>query len=76
MSSPTEQQPSAATEPEYEWGIRVHAPGGTFHTEWGFNEDPRNGYIDEDGEVEINNSYRQVLAVGKRLKSPEVWENV
>lgn len=76
MSSPSDDKAPAIAEPEYEWGIRVHAPGGTFHTEWGFNEDPRNGYIDEDGEVEIDNSYRQVLAVGKRLKSPEVWENI
>lgn len=76
MSSTTENKPPASTELEYEWGIRTHAPGGTFHTEWGFKEDPRDGYIDMDGEVEIDNSYRRVLAVGKRLKSPEIWENV
>ena len=64
-------------EPEYEWGVKYHAPGGGFHTEWGFAEDPRtSGVIDEDGEIEVGMDYRAVVAVGKRVKSPEVWENM
>lgn len=66
---------SATPEPEYEWGIQYHAPGGQFLTDWGYAVDPRtNGVIDEDGEVEIGSDYRTVTAVGKRQKSPEVWE--
>ena len=68
----------AVTEPEYEWGIKTHSAGGTVSTDWGYKEDPRTtGVIDEDGEVEVEGGYyRLVLAVGKRLKSPEVWEEL
>lgn len=63
-------------EPEYEWGVKYHAPGGEFRTDWGFNEDPRTGFIDEDGEIEVGLNYVRVVAVGRRVKSPEVWENL
>lgn len=79
MNSANETKPVASTdvEPEYEWGVKYHAPGGVFHTDWGYSEDPRTtGVIDEDGEIEVGMDYRAVIAVGKRVKTPEIWENL
>jgi hypothetical protein len=72
------QSPSALLAPEYEWGVKYRSVwGGGLETVWGYDADPRTtGVIDEEGDIEINSYYHPVVAVGKRVKSPEVWENV
>lgn len=79
MKNENESQttPTTAVEPEYEWGVKYHAPGGEFHTDWGYSEDPRTtGVIDEEGDIEIESYYHKAFAVGKRIKAPQVWEEI
>lgn len=70
-----ENETPASTEPEYEWGVQFRSVRtGEVETKWGYSEDPQlSGAIDEDGEIEIRKYYHPVVAVGKRLKNPEVW---
>lgn len=65
-------------EPEYEWGVKFRSVRtGEVEVKWGYSEDPElNGSIDEDGEIEIRNYYHPVVAVGKRLRNPEIWKTL
>jgi hypothetical protein len=65
-------------EPKYEWGIQYYSfRTGEIETKWGYPEDPRtNGVIDDDSEVEVKKYYHRVVAVGKRKKNPEIWEDL
>lgn len=66
---------ASSVESEYEWGIRFRGASGSIHEEWGYGEDPRiMQVVDADGEFYFDGDYREVHAVGKRLKSPESWE--
>lgn len=69
---------STVTEPEYEWGVKLRSCwSGDSEIKWGYSEDPRlSGVIDAEGDIEINSYYHEVIAVGKRLKAPEIWENI
>jgi hypothetical protein len=69
---------NSESEGEYEWGVRYHSNWtGENVTEWGYSVDPRtNGVIDEEGDVKINLDYHPVIAVGRRPKGSEIWENV
>lgn len=66
---------ATTSEPEYEWGVKYRVGDGQHITNWGYEEDPRpTGVIDKDGEIEVGYDYWKVISVGKRTKTPEVWE--
>lgn len=72
------QTPSTPVEPEFEWGVQFRSCwSGDLEVVWGYSVDPRtNGVIDEEGDIQLRSYYHHVVAVGKRLKAPEVWETV
>lgn len=69
---------TTAVEPEYEWGVQYRSSwSAEFQAQWGYSEDPRiSGVIDEEGDIEIESYYHKAVAVGKRIKAPQVWEEI
>lgn len=70
--------PTPAVEPECEWGVQYRSSwSAEFQAQWGYSEDPRtSGVIDEEGDIEIGSYYHKAVAVGKRIKAPQVWEEI
>jgi hypothetical protein len=79
MTATAVHQETITVEPEYEWGVQYQTPEGFTDTSWGYQEDPRiTGVVDEDNEIQVGGSWGfcEVLAVGRRQKSPEIWETI
>lgn len=77
----TKEAPTSApaiTEPEYEWGVKYRSCwSGDVETLWGFSEDPQlSGVVDAEGDIEIRSYYHPVVAVGKRPKVAEIWNDL